>query len=329
MDIIRPRSSMDHVPNGPYLNKCVVQPSAGKIHLPGTDVERLEKIKVTLPPMETASLQLCMRGHRTAVDILNLSVKPQDARLYLTSAGQLFIAKTVSTAPQDVSEQARRNSSRFGTKRSLQLIPSSQNPQTVVISDKPSKVDETAGIRRAALANCISGSSQAVAAGSSLALSAGSFSFAAGATGLSIGQCLIAFGGAMRGAPSQPFLIGLHQLGVGATELQGKALQTALDTFRLGCSLSQFILGAGQYAYASSKSVGAQDKGAVNVTLAQRPPEAPATRSKSESSLTIHFQEPDVQNMLQSTDEPVQPTSERVNPMGPPAFLTASKFPES
>lgn len=290
MDSIFPRaSSFSNTDYDFPAEKCVLRSGVAKFELNGSDVERLSKVKVAIPPMQNARINYCMRGKTCRLDILNLTQQKQHARLYLDSDGACLA--TAQKGADHFMSVGQDRQIKLGTERPLVPVPQTKNFQNAVIAT-PVVLTQWEQLRCSGEQNLVGGGRQALAASTSLASSTLEMTLTAGQTGVALVRYLADLAALSRGgAPGQMIDLtgGLAQLANHSQALGVATTQTAFDLAHVGFRLLQTLYGVGQYTYASAQkpSEVRKELHEPQTTLVERFDHCEALVVEDVSSLTI------------------------------------------
>lgn len=272
------------------LKKCVVPEGASSFQLEGEQVECLSKIKMPAPAMQNTQIQLCMRGHITNIDILNLSNTDQTIRLYPSEQGRTFLATErfgFARETEELSVLQRQ----LSTKRNLIEIPSSHQPQTALIST-PQILGELQALKEVGRDNVLDGSWNMASATGKLAMSSVNLTLAAGHTGVTLMQCLLALGLSTRSNQTLQLSSGLARLAINSQTLGNASAQTGWDLANIGFHFAQTVFGAGQYTYASThKPAPPHPARPPSISLVKRAYEEASLDISRPSTLTVQIGE--------------------------------------
>jgi len=244
--------------------KATFDATSAHSSLDAAQTESLQKIKVAVPPNDTAQVCLNMRGQCTNVSLLNLRSSEAQVRLYIGQLGEAYLAKDRSSqihpdSFQDTLFQSRKATPEqliFKTDRPLTRIPSTQKPQSVLLATQPKKQDMARGLHIAGHYNLVDGSVKSAIASGCLALSAPSLVAALGRTSLGVLQSIIALGSMTTGEGNTRLMNSLSALASNAIQLQASTARTSIDTIGLTYGLCKMLLGTGQHAVAMSRRLG-------------------------------------------------------------------------
>lgn len=314
MDSICPRASYPKVTSqNTIFEKCIVQPGTLSLSLQGQDVERLSKIKIAIPSLHSARVQLLLRGRPpTRIDILNLTSVDLNSRIYTNTQGQSFLARARVGLAAPGEEMALLQQT-FCTRRDLVEIPSSQKPQTALIVT-PEVMSEIQELKSRARDNIINGSFCAATATSNLAASSVNLIFATGQASVSLLQSLISL--SSRSDYKMQLASTLAHLAFTGQSLGVTSSRTGWDLATLGYHLAQAAYGLGQYTYAAtSKPKPPTLPCPPQIHLVQRKPETAVCDYTQASRLDIQIE-----------GNKVQKESDQINSR---ATNTKSKEPDS